>query len=201
MRRRGFLVGYDRTAIDADQRVSAADVDSVHVGVYGGARWGGFGMNFGAAYARHDLATARSVVFPGFDETLSAEYLADATQAFGEASYQFKAGRHALQPFASLAYVSVNSDSFGKTGGAAALLARPNQTDVTYTTIGVRSATDFDFGTAEGTLTGMLGWRHAFGNLTPLSTLAFAGGDPFTVLGTIATPALLAWPQLNVGGA
>ena len=47
------------------------------------------------------------------------------------------------------------------------------------------------FGTAEGTLTGMLGWRHAFGDLTPLSTLAFAGGDPFAVLGTpIAEDAL-----------
>ena len=142
--RAGFLVGYDHTTMDVDQRASAADVDSVHVGVYGGARWGGFGMNLGAAYAWHDLTTTRTVVFPGFAEMLSAEYAADTAQAFGEASYQFKAGRYALQPFASLAYVSVDSNSFAETGGAAALLARPNQTDVTYTTIGVRAATDVD---------------------------------------------------------
>ena len=182
--RAGFLVGYDRTAMDVEQRASAADVDSVHVGVYGGARWGGFGMNLGAAYAWHDLATTRAVVFPGFDQMLSAEYAAHTAQAFGEASYQFNAGRYLLQPFASLAYASVGSNSFAEAGGAAALLARPNQTDVTYTTIGARGATDVTFGSAEGTLTGMLGWRHAFGDLTPLSTLAFSGGNPFAVLGT-----------------
>ena len=141
-------------------------------------------MNLGAAYAWHDLATTRAVVFPGFDQMLSAEYAAHTAQAFGEASYQFNAGRYLLQPFASLAYASVGSNSFAEAGGAAALLARPNQTDVTYTTIGARGATDVTFGSAEGTLTGMLGWRHAFGDLTPLSTLAFSGGNPFAVLGT-----------------
>jgi outer membrane autotransporter protein len=30
---------------------------------------------------------------------------------------------------------------------------------------------------------GMLGWRHAFGDTTPLSTLAFTGSDAFTVAG------------------
>ena len=73
-------------------------------------------MNVGAAYAWHDLATTRAVVFPGFDETLSAEYAADTAQAFGEANYQFNAGRYLLQPFASFAYVSVGSDSLEKLG-------------------------------------------------------------------------------------
>ena len=149
-------------------------------------------MNLGTAYAWHDLATARTVVFPAFDEALSAEYSGNTWQAFGEASYEFNAGRYALQPLASLAYVSVDSDNFTETGGAAALLARPAQTDLTYTTIGLRAATDVEFGAAKGTLTGFLGWRHAFGDLTPLSTFAFAGGgDPFDVLGTpIAEDAL-----------
>ena len=29
----------------------------------------------------------------------------------------------------------------------------------------------------------MLGWRHAFGDVTPTSTFAFAGGDAFTIAG------------------
>ncbi|MDR6661536.1 outer membrane autotransporter protein [Tardiphaga robiniae] len=33
------------------------------------------------------------------------------------------------------------------------------------------------------TARGMLGWRHAFGDVTPTSTMAFAGGSPFTVAG------------------
>jgi outer membrane autotransporter protein len=33
------------------------------------------------------------------------------------------------------------------------------------------------------TLRGALAWRHAFGDTTPLATLAFAGGSPFSVAG------------------
>ncbi|MES2032160.1 MAG: autotransporter domain-containing protein [Pseudomonadota bacterium] len=29
----------------------------------------------------------------------------------------------------------------------------------------------------------MLGWRHAFGDVTPTSIMTFAGGSPFTVAG------------------
>jgi len=29
----------------------------------------------------------------------------------------------------------------------------------------------------------MLGWRHAYGDVMPVATLAFVGGDPFTVAG------------------
>lgn len=34
------------------------------------------------------------------------------------------------------------------------------------------------------TLTGMMGWRHAFGDTIPESTHAFSAGDAFTVAGT-----------------
>jgi uncharacterized protein with beta-barrel porin domain len=30
---------------------------------------------------------------------------------------------------------------------------------------------------------GMAGWRHAFGDVTPSSTVSFAGSDTFTVTG------------------
>jgi outer membrane autotransporter protein len=29
----------------------------------------------------------------------------------------------------------------------------------------------------------MLGWRHAFGDTTPVSTVAFIGGSPFNIAG------------------
>ncbi|SIS90600.1 outer membrane autotransporter barrel domain-containing protein [Paracoccus saliphilus] len=34
-----------------------------------------------------------------------------------------------------------------------------------------------------GTLRGMLDWRHAFGDTTPLSRHAFSAGDAFTIAG------------------
>ena len=42
------------------------------------------------------------------------------------------------------------------------------------------------------TARGMLGWRHAFGDVTPLSSFAFAGSDSFTIAGApIARDAML----------
>jgi outer membrane autotransporter protein len=38
----------------------------------------------------------------------------------------------------------------------------------------------------------MVGWRHAFGDVTPLSSFAFAGSNAFTIAGTpIAEDAVL----------
>ncbi|WP_425462844.1 autotransporter domain-containing protein [Mesorhizobium norvegicum] len=43
--------------------------------------------------------------------------------------------------------------------------------------------TDFSLGGMNATARGMLGWRHAFGDVTPTSSFAFAGGDAFTIAG------------------
>jgi subtilase-type serine protease len=56
-------------------------------------------------------------------------------------------------------------------------------TDTTFTTLGVRASTDVALGSVNATARGMLGWRHAFGEVTPLSSFAFAGGDPFIIAG------------------
>lgn len=46
----------------------------------------------------------------------------------------------------------------------------------------------------------MLGWRHAFGDVTPLASLAFAGSDAFTIAGTpIAEDALVVEAGFDVG--
>lgn len=37
------------------------------------------------------------------------------------------------------------------------------------------------FGDATATLRGTTGWRHAYGDVTPLSSLAFAGMDSFEI--------------------
>ena len=66
-------------------------------------------------------------------------------------------------------------------------------TDTTFTTLGLRtSTTGFTLGGMNATARGMLGWRHAFGDTTPLSTHVFSGGNAFTVAGVpIAEDALV----------
>ncbi|WP_432286371.1 autotransporter domain-containing protein [Aminobacter sp. BA135] len=191
--RLGLLGGYSRTSFDADGAAASGDSDNFHVGIYGGRHFGAVALRAGASYTRHAIDTSRTVSFPGLTETLKASYDAGTAQAFVETGYKVELGRVAFEPFAGLAYVSTSTDGFTETGGSAALTSADKSFDSTTTTLGLRAATDFNLGDAKATVRGGLGWRHAFGDVTPASTVAFAaGGDSFTVHGApIARDALL----------
>ncbi|WP_432286369.1 autotransporter domain-containing protein [Aminobacter sp. BA135] len=197
--RLGLLAGYSRTSFETDARASSGSSDNFHLGVYGGRHFGAVALRAGATYTRHAVDTTRSVVFPGFSEVLKASYDAGTAQAFVEIGYKVEMGRGAFEPFAGLAYVSTSADGFTEIGGAAALTNGGNSFDSTMTTLGLRAATDVSLGDAKASLRGMVGWRHAFGDVAPSSAVAFADGDSFTVHGTpIARDALLVEAGLDV---
>lgn len=148
-----------------------------------GARFPADHRCFGGSYAWHDIKTARSVAFTGFSDSLSDFYGAQTGQIFGEAGYRFDHAATGFEPFANLAHVHLNTDGYRETGGAAALSAGGQSMETTFTTIGFRAETMVNLGETAARLTGMAGWRHAFGDVTPLATHAFAGGDAFTVAG------------------
>lgn len=182
--RLGLLAGYTHTSADVDARRSSASVDTGHVGAYGGADFGALGLRFGAFYGFHNVDTDRVVAFPGLSETLSASYDARTLQAFAEAGYRLDHGPVALEPFANLAHVNLSTDSFAESAGAAALSARGQNADVTFTTLGLRAETALPSMAFEARLRGMAGWRQAFGDWTPAVTHSFvAGGNAFTVTG------------------
>jgi outer membrane autotransporter protein len=123
------------------------------------------------------------VNFPGFSDHLSADYHAGATQIFSDLGYRIDADRVALEPFANLAYLNLDTDGFTEHGGAAALTGQGNSTNTFFSTLGVRASTTFELGNADILARGSLGWRHAFADTTPISTLAFAGGPQFNIAG------------------
>jgi len=185
--RAGVMAGYSHTSFDADGRSSSGSSQNWHLGLYGGGQWdvmgGTLGLRGGAAYTWHEISTARAVSFPGFSDRLSADYNAGSAQVFGEIAYDIKAGDLGLEPFANLAYVNLHSDGFTEKGGAAALTSPFSMTDATFTTLGLRASTDVHLGATMLTARGMLGWRHAYGDTTPLSAFAFADSDAFTIAG------------------
>ncbi|HWL46264.1 MAG TPA: autotransporter domain-containing protein, partial [Sphingomonadaceae bacterium] len=186
--RLGVLGGYSSSSFGINRRLSSAGSDNYHVGIYGGTEWGALGLRAGASYTWHDLKTSRSVAFPGFADNLTAGYDAGTTQVFGDLGYRIDLGgtalgRASLEPFANLAYVHLQTDGFAENGGPAALTGRSQDMSTTFTTLGVRASTLLTFGTATVNARGSLGWRHAFGDDTPLANLAFAGGNPFTIAG------------------
>ena len=181
--RAGFLAGYQSSSYDADARSSSADAESYLIGVYGGTAFRGFNLRAGASYAWSSIDTARTASFPGFSQSLTASTDAGTAQVFGEAGYEVTTGALALEPFAGLAYVSVNTDGYTESGGSAALSVASDTTEVTYTTLGIRAGADLPLGFVRARATGLLGWRHAFGSLDPTATNAFAGGTAFTEVG------------------
>ncbi|MFC7398264.1 autotransporter domain-containing protein [Chelatococcus sp. GCM10030263] len=199
----GVAGGYSRTSIDGNAG-SSADLDTYYAALYGGGQWGPLGVRLGAAYSWHDLDATRAVVFPGFGETLKGSQDANTTQAFGEIGYRLALGGVALEPFAGLAYVNLETDAFTEAGGAAGLTGFSGSEAVTFTSLGVRAAQRFALGaTTALTLRGTLGWQHAFGDTTPTASFLFSGGSlPFTVAGLpVAADALVvkAGADLDIG--
>nr|WP_255714070.1 autotransporter domain-containing protein [Pelagibacterium xiamenense] len=179
----GVLGGYSRSTFSVSDRVSSGTADTYTLGAYGGGEWGALTLTGGLAHSWHSLDTTRSTDISGFSDSLTASYNARTLQAWGEAAYSFEAGAARFEPFANLAYVSLATDGFTESGGAAALSAASNVVDATFTTLGLRAETDIAFGETDATLRGTVGWRHAFGG-APASQLSFASsGDAFTIAG------------------
>lgn len=190
--RLGILAGYSRSTFSVPGRASSGEADGYHVGLYGGARFNSFRLSGGLSYTGHDISTTRLVAFPGFAERLTASYGARTLQAFGEAAYRFDLSRSAFEPFANIAHVDLRTDAIREQGGVAALLARPETNAVTFATLGLRAEMRFDLAGTAATLNGTLGWRHASGDVTPLSFQGFAGSTPFSIAGVpIARNALI----------
>ena len=139
----------------------------------------------GGAWSFQDIDTSRAVIFPGFFEREKASYNADTGQIFGEAAYPIAMGATALEPFAGLAFVEVNTDSFKEHGGAlAALNSRGVDENVGYSTLGLRAASTMHWGSAMVTPHASAAWQHAFDDVTPDAALVFSStGIGFTVFG------------------
>ncbi|TWT11624.1 autotransporter-associated beta strand repeat-containing protein [Reyranella sp. CPCC 100927] len=198
----GLAAGYTRASFDVDSRASSGHSDNVHVALYGGGQLGALGLRAGASLTWHAIDTTRRVAFPGVADRLKADYNARTTQIFGEAGYALSFDRVSVEPFAGLAYVNYRSDRINETGGAAALTGRRQAFDMGFSTLGLRAAATVTApsDTTVATVRGTLGWRHAFGDVTPEQRLAFrTGSDPFTVVGVpIARDSLLVEAGLDV---
>lgn len=181
--RLGFLGGYSHSSFKVDDRRSRASSDNYHLGVYGGGTWGGLSFRSGLAYTFSEIDSSRLVVSPALVDSLTADYRAGTTQVFGELGYDFRAGDFAFEPFANLAYVNVHTNGFKEKGGAAALSVHGGSSDMAFTTSGLRASADFELGAAKATARGLIGWRHAYGDVTPALAQAFSGSQAFSVAG------------------
>ncbi|MGJ7903821.1 autotransporter domain-containing protein [Lysobacter sp. 1R34A] len=181
----GVLGGSGRSDSD-DARNDKGRIKTRHLGVYAGQNWGGFGLSAGLSFARHDVDLDRGIAFNGFNDRTRSNYDAGSKQGFVEGAYRFDTGAWAFEPYAQFAQVRVNSDGFQESGGAAALTGRSADSRVNLSTLGLRFNVDLKGSQQEQSwlsLRGGLGRRHASGDLSPATSVAWRGGEAFQVHG------------------
>jgi subtilase-type serine protease len=195
----GLLAGYSHTSFDVDDRASSGSSNNYHLGLYAGTQRGPLGFRSGLSYTWHRIETDKVVAFPGFSDGHAADYDAGTFQAFGELGYRVDTASVSFEPYANLAYVNFDADDFSEDGGAAALSSGDQSSDTTFTTLGLRASSQFMLGSMTATGRGGIGWQHAFGDVTPETSLAIAGGPSFAVRGVpIAEDAALIEAGLDV---
>jgi outer membrane autotransporter protein len=194
MLRLGFAGGYSRTNFNSVSVPASGGADSYHFALYGGWQDGAWALRGGGSFSWNDINTSRQVTAVNLGGAQNGSYADKTWQAFVEGGRSFAFGpAAALEPFANVAYVHVGGD-VSESGLAA--MSGSTSFDTTYTALGAHGSYVLPAGlTAQATL----GWRYAFGDVTPMSSLAFQpGGAAFALDGSpIARNALVAELGLN----
>ncbi|THV17281.1 autotransporter domain-containing protein [Rhizobium rhizophilum] len=177
--RLGILGGYGAASFELSDGRSSGDSDDFDIGLYGGNQWGPLALRFGALFKHQQVSTERTVDFGGFTDQLSADYGTNTVQAFAELGYEVKVEDIRLEPFVSLAQVHMHTPAFTEEGGAASLSRQASDTNLTFTNLGLRAATDWQLAGKGVTIRGGAAWQHAFGDTATASSLSFAGGSDF----------------------
>ncbi|MEG2999923.1 MAG: autotransporter domain-containing protein [Comamonas sp.] len=186
--RLGGSLGYTNADGKVADRASESDVNSYSAAVYGGKSFGtGVGPRInvlgGLAYTWHDIATTRRIESLG--QTLKADYSAHTAQLFAEVGYAIgQYDKVGFEPFVGVSLGQQRTGSFQERGGFAALQGRSNTDDLASTTLGLRVHSDFQVAGKDARLRATVGWRHAFGDVATSKTMAFEGGQNFTVAGS-----------------
>ena len=185
--RLGGSLGYTNADGKVADRASESDVNSYSAAVYGGKSFGtGVGPRInvlgGLAYTWHDIETTRRVTSLG--QTLKADYSAHTAQLFAEVGYAIgQYDQFGFEPFMGVSLGQQRTGSFQERGGFAALSGQSNTDDLASTTLGLRMHSDFQLAGKDARVRTTVGWRHAFGDVTAEKTMAFEGGQNFTVAG------------------
>ncbi|MGS0545901.1 autotransporter domain-containing protein [Pseudomonas sp. Y5-11] len=180
----GLVTGYSDSSLNMGSDThSSAKVDSYHLGAYAGHDIGAWRLSTGAAYSWHRADVKRDLQYGDVSAKQKAKVDAATTQVFGEAAYRLNLQPVALEPFANLAYVHLDTEGFTEKGDAAALKSSGEQRDAVLSTLGVRAVKRFNLSTQQSLdVSGRLGWQHSLSDIDAEQHLRFASGStPYSV--------------------
>ncbi|WP_429439954.1 autotransporter domain-containing protein [Pseudomonas sp. BS3782 TE3695] len=180
----GLVAGYSDSSISMGSGThSSAQVDSYHLGAYAGHELGAWRLSAGGAYSWHRADVKRDMQYGDVSAKQKAKVDAATTQVFSEAAYRLNLQALALEPFANLAYVHLDTDGFTEKGDAASLKSSGDRRDAVLSTLGVRALKTVTLSSQQQLdLSASLGWQHNLSNIDSEEHLAFASsGTAFVV--------------------
>lgn len=177
--RLGGALGYVQGQTGTGQTKTLANTESYIASVYGGRSVdmgpGKLELLGGTAYSWHQMVIARTVTLPGDSQNPGTNYTAQATQVFGEVGWRLPFSQSTtVRPFLGMNWTDLRTPAFTEDGGDAALHSGGASSKVGTNTLGVNLDHAFNEGAMHGTFHTMLGWRHAYGDITPTLTESFA---------------------------
>jgi outer membrane autotransporter protein len=183
----GVQAGFSDTPVRMSSRGSDASINGDEVGYYVGGPAGPIRLSGGMIFGRQRIHTTRVVALSGLNQNLTARYDAHTTQSFAEAALPLDKNTIRFEPFANIAWETVDTDAFSENGGSAGIKSADHQTGATYYNLGLRSSRDFNWQGSGLTPQGSLAWRHGDDvEDSTLTTLQFvSGGSSFVVGGPV----------------
>jgi len=181
--RLGAVMGTGQSSMRIDTQGTSAHVTNQHLGLYGDAQTGRMQWQGAAIYGWQKVDTRRSLDFGTFAGTATGAYRAHTVQAYVDGSVPFTLGKATLAPFVNLAVQRLDTPAIDEHGTPAALHVAGQDSSVGYGTLGLRAS--IDLGAPEHGLRAhaSLGWQHAWSDVSPATTMRFAGGDSFAIAG------------------
>ncbi|KAA0943541.1 autotransporter domain-containing protein [Pseudomonas sp. ANT_H14] len=178
--RLGLVAGYSDSSLSMGSGThSSASIDSYHFGAYAGHELGDWRLSAGAAYSWHRGDVKRDLQYGEVSGKQKAKVDARSVQVFTEAAYRLNLQALALEPFANLAYVHLDSDRFHEKGDAAALERGSDRRDAVLSTLGLRALKTINLNDQQQLdLSGSLGWQHSLSAIESEEHLAFVAGGP-----------------------
>ncbi|CRM65941.1 Extracellular serine protease precursor [Pseudomonas sp. 24 E 13] len=176
----GVVAGYSDSSLNMGGGThSSASIDSYHFGAYAGRELGDWRLSVGGAYSWHRGDVKRDLQYGEVSGKQKTKLEARTAQLFTEAAYRIHLQPLALEPFANLAYVHLDSDAFHEKGAAAALERGDDRRDAVLGTLGVRALKTLALNDHQQLeLSGSLGWQHSLTAVESEEHLAFVAGGP-----------------------
>ncbi|UVL11381.1 autotransporter domain-containing protein [Pseudomonas rhodesiae] len=176
----GLVAGYSDSSLSLGSGThSSASIDSYHFGAYIGREWGNWRTTGGAAYSWHRGDVKRDLQYGDVSGKQKAKLEARTAQLFTEAAYRIQLQPLALEPFANLAYVHLDSDGLHEKGDAAALHRGSERRDAVLSTLGARVLKTVALNDHQQLeLSGSLGWQHSLTAVESEEHLGFVAGGP-----------------------